>query len=180
MRCHTSCCSWKTRPPFSNPAPLLCAPSIIHHSFALPSFSLCWLPFVSLSFTWCPRHSLHSLCMGQAPWVSHHGNPFTLIMSCELQPLFFTSFFSTPLWQEKVLNYSSKHSLLKKDCRGETQKQKLRGCWWFCFPLCSSSPPVYSSSSSFLLPLFSSCPRSGFSKGSCVVSSHWSPAEKQL
>lgn len=79
MRCHTSCCSWKTRPPFSTSAPLPSAPSVILHW---------WLSSVTLTFTWRARRSLHSLCTGQAPWVSHHGNPFTLIMSCELPSSF--------------------------------------------------------------------------------------------
>lgn len=133
-------------------------PLVSHHSFA-PSLSLWLLPYFSLSLTWRPRRSLHSLCTGQAPWVSHHGNPFTPIMSCELQPLFFSN---PPLSQKKkrkVLNYSRKHSLQKNDWTG-TQVKRLPVVFSFSFPLWSSSPSLP------LAPLVLISP--AFRRDSCV------------
>lgn len=125
MRCHINCCSWKNRPPFSASARHLCPPSGIPPLLRSFSLSLWWFPYFSLSLTWRPRRSLHSLCTGQAPWVSHHGNPFTPIMSCELQPLFFSQSPSlTKKRKEKSWTTAE-----NTPCRRMTEQgHKLRGC----------------------------------------------------
>lgn len=81
MRCHTGCCSWRSRPPFFPRSWLLSSAQLSSG----PPLALLGLPrFLSGdSLRVClplTRRWLHSLC------ASHHGNLFSAIMSSELQP----------------------------------------------------------------------------------------------
>lgn len=73
MRCHTSCCSWKTRPPFSTSAPLPSAPSVIR--LYPPLVTLLRYFSVHLTCKALPPFTLHgSGSLGESPWQPIHSD----------------------------------------------------------------------------------------------------------
>ena len=182
MRCHTSCCSWKSRPPFSTSAPLLSTPSVIHRSSSSPplplspSLSLCFslsgdsppLVYRSLGVQGAP--SIHSARVRLPGWVTMATHSLWLCHVNSSPSSSSSSSCPPPLNEKPKESPEMEQSTLPAEewlrwSAGETQRQKLRGCWWFCF--LPGLVLSYLQLLFFPLPPFSSS-LSVFGRGSCV------------
>lgn len=169
MRCHINCCSWKNRPPFSASARHLCAPSGIPP--LLRSFSLSGdsptLVYRSLGVQGAP--SIHSVRVRLPGWVTMATHSLRL---CHVNSS--PSFFPIPL-SHKKRKEKSWTTAENTPCRRMTEQgHKLRGCrscFLFLSPVIVLSFPSPGSS----CPYFSSVQE----RQLCVISSRWSPEERE-
>lgn len=204
MRCHTSCCSWKTRPPFSTSAQLLCVSSVIHHSFAL-SWLLCRALSLSLASCVCVSPSgdspllvyrslgvqgapsIHSARVRLPGWVTMATHSLRLCHVNSNPSSSFPPLIPSPFWLQKKKMKKKSVGLQQKttpwtvspgrtrDTHPHHTGKELRGCWWFCFPPKLVLSSLFSPPSLLLLLSFPCLQQ----RQLCVVSSRWAPAEKK-